>query len=294
MIRARSRSILRCALTGLLLLFLPAAALAGGLSCARGDAGLLGGASAQRCADRTEAMARLMRGEADACLVTVEELLEAIQGAYEDEGDPELTLVGAVAESDLYLVVSRQTASDYGLTDLASLRDRLRTEPLALCLMRGFRASHTDYAAWLLLDALPFDAALFVDDEDMRDSLGDEAYVMVTDTAGARALSASGRVVLGALTARRTDEFPRLPCAAECGLPVIAGPQWLVLSTTDAAEAVALPSPGSRTLSEAHLHAPTEDPPLDERITAYVDYILSEGLDEPFPEVVWDDEEDTP
>jgi len=265
----------------LILLFLPVCALGDGLVAAKEDAALaqalsLNGSTQE---SRLDCLIRVILGEADAALITQQELIEALQGYAEGDVRTDIQAAAVLAQNDLYLVCSADTARETGISDLKSLRDYLIENEYSLMLMRCFQASNADYASLLLMEEMAFDSDIFVDEKDKTDQLASGAYVLCTDTEGALALAQDGYTVLGALTKERTAEFPDLPCAEECGLPVIPGTCFLAVM-----QAGADPAPyqnitiGEEDLAALHLHAPDPDFSLADTIASYVEYMTQEGL----------------
>lgn len=206
-------------------------------------------------------------------------LIEGLQGYAETDVEKDIQPAVLLGQTDLYLVCSADTAAEAGFSDLGGMADYLKDNEYGLQLMRCFEASHEDYASYVLMNDLYFDSDMFVDKTDKLESLDAGQYVLVVDTADALALQAQGHVVLGALTAERTADFPNLACAAECGLPVVPGGYYalFVKAGSKAADLQELALDES-VLTELHLHQPQEGISVPDDCVAYVDYMTAEGL----------------
>ena len=205
-------------------------------------------------------------------------VIEALQGYSEIDVEKDLRPAVILAQTDLYLVCSADTANEAGFTDLAGMADYLTANEYGLQLMRCFEASHEDYASCLLMEELYFDSDMFVDKADKMESLANGPLVMVAGTADALALREQGHVVIGALTAERTADFPDLPCAGECGLPVIPGGYYAVFVKSGTGAALQQLVLEDDVLAGLHLHQPQADINVADDCTAYVDYMTAEGL----------------
>ena len=269
-------------------LMLPAAALAETLYYAQDDAELADAAAAafslekKETPERIKALDALLSDPSGLALVTEQQFIEGLQGYGEADRDTVETgfvLVSVLGQSDLYLVCSAETAEAAGISDLASVRTYLEENEYALIMMRSLSADQADYAATQLMDALYFDSETFVDAGDEADNLeGGEAYVMVCDTARALEMADAGCVVLGPLTQKRTAEFPDLPSAGECGLPVIGGSWFALCGRADGAAWEGEAQLPEDALAAYCLHAPEAPVSLPQIIEDYVDYMTAEGL----------------
>ncbi len=228
---------------------------------------------------RAEAMSAALEDDTGAALITQQDLIESVQGYTDWDVSSDLSLVKVLAQSDLYLVCSADTAKDTGVFNLPSLTEYLKTHEYGLQIMRSFQATNTDYASVLMLDELMLDEEMFVDEADKWSSIENGDYILVADTAKAVELEKEGKVVLGALTEERTAEYPDLPCAGECGLPAIDGTLFVLATKKDAnGKTWAELSLTEDVLTEEHLHQPNEKLSIEEAMENYVNYMTEEGL----------------
>ena len=220
-----------------------------------------------------------------AALVTQQALIQGLEGYTDTDIRTDIQLLVPVCRDDLYLVCSQETAETFGIKDFPSLIQCLQEQPFELMLMRCFEASVTDYAAVRLFDTMDFNTETFTDASDCEENLDQGAFVLVADTEQAMRLLESGAVVIGALSEKRTAEFPQLPCAGEYGLPVCMGRVWALYCSTD------MDPDGMRDLMSATELLTTEElaelhcSPLtaEEYVFAdvlqeYIDYMTAEGL----------------
>lgn len=244
------------------------------------DAGLVQDlSSVTELPSRAEAMSAALKDDTGAALITQQDLIESIQGYTDWDVSEDLSIVKVLAQSDLYLVCSADTAKETGVVDLPSLAAYLETHEYELQIMRSFQATNTDYASVLLLDELLLDEEMFVDEENKWDSIKDGSYILAADTAKAVELEKEGNVVLGALTKERTAEYPDLACAGECGLPVVNGTFFMLATKKDAdGKTWAEMSLTEEALTSEHLHQADEKLSVEEAIENYVDYMTEEGL----------------
>ena len=269
----------------LLLLPVSAAKAEGTVYYAEEDEALvesLEAAKTTACPDRLEAMNQMLDAQAEDCaLITQQQIIEGLQGYSSYDMSKDIQLVRIIAQNDLYLVCSSAVAEETGVTGLEELKNYLEKNEYALFIMRSFEASNADYASMRLMEELTFDSEIFVDEEDQLENLDQGSYVLVTDTTGAVKLKEEGFAVLGALTGERTEEFPDLACAGECGLPVIRGTYYALAASAKAGkDGFKLPQgePDESLMHELTLHAADEEIKLEEDITSYVDYMTAEGL----------------
>ena len=224
---------------------------------------------------RLDALDALTNG--GAALLTQQELIEALQGYSEVDVTTDIQLIRLLGQGALYVVCSAETAGD--MRTLGDLVKYLEENEYALSIMRCFEASVEDYASMVLMDTLPLDSEMFVDAQDKEDCLRDGAYILVVDEISAVVLGNEGCVVLGALTNERTNAFPSLPCAGECGLPAVRGTLYALYALSGAEESAYSDAEFSPdTLEELYLTAPDADISLEEEISRYVDYMTAEGL----------------
>ena len=260
-------------------LFAMLACAAETLRYGKGDEALAGGfEGALEAEDRISAY-NAMLDEGGACLITQQELIENLQGYSLGDVRTDIQPVAFLAQGDLYIVCGAETAAEANLTDLTSLKQYLEENEYGLQLMRSFKATNADYASMILMEELYFDSDIFVDEEDQYASINDGLYVLVVDTSKAMELEGEGCVVLGALTEERTKEYPDLPCAAECGIPVVRGTYYAIVVPTGAdASAFEGASLAEEALSAANLRAPDEGISIADDIEAMVYYMTAEGL----------------
>ena len=274
----------------LILAMLPAAALAGtSVHICEGD-------------ETAAALVELIRGEAalweneaealdkaveqpdTAALVTQQALILGLQGYSEAEVKTDIRLLMPLCADDLYLVCSEETADACGVRDLPSLVGYLAENPSELMIMRCFEASVTDYAATEVFEAAEFGSDTFADSADCEENLETDAFVLVAYTEQALRLDAEGYVVLGALTAERTAEYPDLPCAGECDLPVCTGRVWGLYAAAEGDPSAFDREVIRKTMTEdrlAELHCrpvDEKDFQLEKEISDYIDYMTAEGL----------------
>lgn len=250
------------------------------VSCTADDAAMLAGTvlNCQTAESRLETMNTIAAGQADMALITQQELIQGLRGYTEGNVKADLKLVQPLARNDLYVVCSSETAESAGISTLPEMAAYLEEEQYGLSILRCFTPSNEDYASTLLFDAILLDSEVTTNDEEKWGFLSEGMYVLIADTAKALELAEDGCVVLGALTAERTAEFPNLPCAGECDLPVIPGTWYALVTYRDAA---VLPEPISVDddwISAHHLHAPTDDIDLKTEIKDLEDYMIAEGL----------------
>ena len=249
------------------------------VSCTADDAAMLDGTAlnCQVSESRLETMNAIAGGQADMALITQQELIQGLRGYTEGNVKDDLKLVQLIARNDLYVVCSSETAESAGISSLPELAAYLEEEQYGLSILRCFAPSNEDYASTLLFDAILLDSEVTTDDEEKWGFLSEGMYILIADTAKALELAENGCVVLGALTAERTAEFPDLPCAGECDLPVIPGTWYALVTYKDAM----LPEPVSADdnwLSAHHLYASTDDFDLKTEIKDLEDYMIAEGL----------------
>ena len=226
---------------------------------------------------RMAALNAVLKDDHAAALLTQQELIESLQGYSEGDVKTDIQLVRALGQSALYVVCSEETAGE--MKTLSDLAAYLQENEYALQIMRCFTASNADYASMMLMDAMALDSEMFVDDQEKWDSIGDGPFILVAEEENAIELNEKGYVVLGALTQERTAAFPDLPCAQECGLPVVRGTYYGLFAKAGAdASAFADAALSEETLAAHHLMAPDQDISLEEDITHYVDYMTGEGL----------------
>lgn len=237
---------------------------------------------------RWEDEAQALDGAAEqpetAALVTQQALFLGLEGYSDADVKTDIRLLMPLCRNDLYLVCSEETADACGVRDLPSLAGYLAERPYEITLMRCFEAGVTDLAAVKVFEAMEFNTDTFADSADCEENLESGAFVLVADTEQALLLDEAGCVVLGALTAERTAEYPDLPCAGECGLPVCAGRVWGLYTAADG-DPAAFDCGGIREAvtgdSLAGLHcrpADEKDFRLEEELQAYIDYMTAEGL----------------
>ena len=79
------------------------------------------------CTSRIDALNAMLDSPQEAfALITQQELIEGLQGyTNKDLREVKLRLVQALAQSDLYLVCSKATAEEAGISDLAGLKTYL-------------------------------------------------------------------------------------------------------------------------------------------------------------------------
>ncbi len=235
----------------------------------------------------SEAWNRLFEHRNGYALGTQQQLIEGLQGYTAKDPRKALQPVLTLGGNDLYLVCSDTIAQEADIHDLPDLQNYLADHPYELTLMRVFTASNADSAAYHLLEALDFDMDTFVDEADCIASLGDGPYALVVDTDLALTLTAEGHTVLGPLTEARTKEFPELPCAAECGLPVHTGTCYMLLAPIGAGISSLVPQVESELsdptfetmLANFHLHpVQTDDFSWNSTVDDLVNYMTAEGL----------------
>ena len=237
------------------------------------------GLSCVETTNRMEALNTLSDARSGMALVTQLELIQGLQGYSNGDVQSDFRLVQVLAQNDLYLVCSRETADTAGITGFSEMVSYLEDHPYELLILRCFDAGNEDYASMLLFEQLLIDSEMAVDNEEKAQMLGDGMYILVADTAKTLELAEQGHTVLGALTAERTAEFPDLACAGECGLPVIPGTYYaLVASSADQTEIAPDFSVDDTYLTENHLHAPDSGISMETDIKNYVDYMTAEGL----------------
>lgn len=265
----------------LLLVFalLPGLALGETLYYFKDDGAIAAGISAEKVEtdSRMAALNAVLKDDHAAALLTQQELIESLQGYSEGDVKTDIQLVLALGQSALYVVCSEETAGE--MKTLSDLDAYLQENEYALQIMRCFTASNADYASMVLMDAMPLDSEMFVDDQEKWDSVGNGPFILVAEEAKTLELAQDGYVVLGALTKERTAAFPELPCAEECGLPAVRGTYYALFAKADAdGSFFADAKLSDETLADHHLMAPDADISLEEDITHYVDYMTGEGL----------------
>ncbi len=215
--------------------------------------------------------------EGGVALLTEQELIESLQGYTELDVTTDILLLRTLGQGTLYVVCSAETAGEMG--SLSDLIEYLEANEYALSIMRCFEASNADYASMVLMDALPLDSEMFVDEQDKLDCVTDGPYILVVDEEKAIELQQNGCVVLGALTEERTDAFPSLPCAGECSLPAVRGMLYALYTISgEEGGTLAQAELTQETLKALHLTAPAPDISLETEISRYVDYMTAEGL----------------
>ncbi|MCR5565584.1 MAG: hypothetical protein K6F61_01930 [Clostridiales bacterium] len=275
----------------LILAMLPAAALAGTpVHICEGDetaavlAELIRGEAAL-WENEAEALDKAVEQPETLALVTQQALILGLQGYSDAEVKTDIRLLMPLCGDDLYLVCSEETADACGVRDLPSLISFLTEQPFELMIMRCYEeASVTDYAATEVFEAADFSSDVFADSADCEENLGTGAFVLVAYTEQALRLDDEGCVVLGALTAERTAEYPDLPCAGECGLPVCTGRVWGLYAAAEGDPSAFDREEIRKTMTEdrlAELHCRPVDEKdflLEDVFRVYIRYMTEEGL----------------
>ena len=216
-------------------------------------------------------------------------IISGLQGYTSQDLRTAMKPVCRIAESPLYLVVNRVTASEIGISDMESLLAWIGAHEYEAYFARHLDADVIDRAVTRLSESVAVLTDYYAEDE-IPAALA-EGKVLAAVVSEVQLDHADPSLLpLCSLGGSRTGAFPDLPCAAELGLPVCDGISVYLFTSSEtdgaaveqAASACRNMDPGSVDTVPGFAFAPLDGEEVNEKIrdliADYVGYMTSEGL----------------
>ncbi len=214
-------------------------------------------------------------------------LIAGLQGYTSADLRTAMTPVCRLAASPLYLVMDRNTAEGYGISDAQTLAAYAAEHEYELTFARRLGADPVDRAVTRLADEVPALTDYFRPEEIPEVLHSGEADAAVF-TGLELAEAGEDWLVLCCLGAERSLAYPDIPCAAETGWTPCEGEWFALFASAEIPEELAAQAAGAapgirqEDLPAGYELCPLEGEELREAVQAlfldYEEYMTAEGL----------------
>lgn len=147
-------------------------------------------------------------------------LAASLQGYTDEDPRAAMSPLFQAARSPLVLVMDKEAAASFGITDAESFLAYIQENEYSFLLARHINADAIDRAATLLSNELPLLTDYFLPEEVLPSLHAGDVQAGIIDAARLTEAADKELLLLCTLGEERTQLYPDLPCAAELDMPV--------------------------------------------------------------------------